>query len=566
MAYTKPGSPFLFDETTNDIVGFKDRDTSEVLLSSVSGGGAAPTAAPYRLGSYGDSRANGVGSTQIGPAGTGTSFSLARVPAWVAAVLGDTEYCANFGVSGDILISAGSTNGWNGQNRLNSKTIGNFLSLGLDVAYIQYGINDLPAATSAALITEAKRLVSALLAGGLKVCLDGIMLFDPTAATPNISPANAAATLVKINEFSAAMSAWMAPMVGRAVFVNSTSAIALASTGYADPQYMTTADTLGVHPSKRGCQIMAPIIAAAIRTMLPAKSARTYTLGPNTSLNLIDWANPTMFGTQIAGTVAFSTPTWNMDAATGVPYAEITMTPSALASGTAQGRFEIQANDIAGATPKFAISIGDVFQASARITIDDGNGGVAPVQSVQLRQRLYNNAAASQIFSDWGQVTTTDLTTLPALVDVRATTPAVATPIASATIATPAVGSGFYLAAFIETTTLAPVRCRLYAPSLRVVSRPQPAAITPGASPYLWQNNPQPFAANDFVNSTGRDVQVTVFGGTVSQIAIGRGPTVAGSFLNAVNTGATSGVFILKPGDGIVVTYTVAPTMTQLII
>lgn len=37
MAYTKPGSPFLFDETTNDIVGFKDRDTSEVLLSSVSG-------------------------------------------------------------------------------------------------------------------------------------------------------------------------------------------------------------------------------------------------------------------------------------------------------------------------------------------------------------------------------------------------------------------------------------------------------------------------------------------------------------------------------------------------
>lgn len=43
MAYTKPGSPFLFDETTNDIVGFKDRDTSEVLLSSVSGGGNPAT-------------------------------------------------------------------------------------------------------------------------------------------------------------------------------------------------------------------------------------------------------------------------------------------------------------------------------------------------------------------------------------------------------------------------------------------------------------------------------------------------------------------------------------------
>lgn len=535
--------------------------------SSVSG--AFTTAAPYRMGSFGDSRANGhLSGSQIGLTGSGSAFSMARMPAWVAAALGDTEYVANFGVSGDTLISASTSTGWNGTARSNSKTIANFLALGLDVAYIQYGINDLPAATSAALITEAKRLVSALLAGGVRVCLDGIMLFDPTAATPNISPANAAATLVKINEFAAAMSAWVAPMSGRAVFVNSTSAIALSSTGYADPLYMSTSDTLGVHPNKRGCQLMAPPVAAAIRTLLPAKVARTYTLGPITAPNLIDWSGPSIAGVNVGGTVSFTTPTWNMDSATGVPYAESTMTATALASGTAQGRFEIQASDISGATPKFPISIGDVLQGGCRLYIDDGNGGAAPVQSATIRHRMYNTGAASQFFSDWGsQVGSGDLTLMPAVVDIRASVPAVASPIASVNISTPATGAGYYLAAHIETTALnTPIRVRMYAPSLRVVSRPQPATITPGASPYLWHNNPQPFVANDFVNSTGRDVQVTVQGGTVSQIAIGRGPTVAGSFLNAVNTGATAGVFILKPGDGILVTYTVAPTMTQLVL
>lgn len=71
-----------------------------------------------------------------------------------------------------------------------------------------------------------------------------------------------------------------------------------------------------------------------------------------------------------------------------------------------------------------------------------------------------------------------------------------------------------------------------------------PSGITPGASPYTYQN------------TLGYPADVIVSGGTVSAIAFSRD--------NATfyTIGPTSGMFALSPYDYLRVTYTVAPTMT----
>ena len=71
-----------------------------------------------------------------------------------------------------------------------------------------------------------------------------------------------------------------------------------------------------------------------------------------------------------------------------------------------------------------------------------------------------------------------------------------------------------------------------------------PTDVTPGASPYTYQN------------TSGRSGDIIVAGGTVSDIAFSRD--------NATfyGVGAVSGVFPLSAYDFLRVTYVVAPTMT----
>ena len=487
----------------------------------------------------------------------------------MCAYLLDSQYIAAFGVPGDTLISSSSTTGWDGVSRVNSKTLANLLSIGADAVYIQYGINDLPGATSAALILAAQALVTKLVSSGVKVCLSNIMLFDPTASVPNISPANAAATLVKINAFRDGMTVFVAGLAGRAVFVDPNPLIALPATGYGDPQYFS-ADTLGVHPNRRGAQIIGQQAAVALRTLLPERFARYYTQGPVYQPNLIDPASSAtniFSANSVVGTSTGGVAAWAVDAVTGVPYIEAVFTVTALAAGLAQVYLKAEATDCQGATPKFPLVAGDMIQGSARITVDDGAGGLpAGLQTVQVRTRMYSSASVSQFFDEWDNVSGALVGNLGLIFDCRCTPPVAASPIASVNIDTPnsSFARGFFLAAFVEVTATGTYRVRMYAPSLRVVSRPQPTNVALGASPYLWQNGSQPFAANDWVNSTNLDAQITISGGAVSQIALGRGATVAGTFTAALNTGLFAGTFVLKPGDGLVVTYTVVPVMAVM--
>jgi hypothetical protein len=60
------------------------------------------------------------------------------------------------------------------------------------------------------------------------------------------------------------------------------------------------------------------------------------------------------------------------------------------------------------------------------------------------------------------------------------------------------------------------------------------------------------------VNNTGRYVQVVMNGGTVTQVLYNRG-------VDSVITGQTQGLFTLAPQDGLIVSYSSAPNMSQIL-
>jgi hypothetical protein len=70
---------------------------------------------------------------------------------------------------------------------------------------------------------------------------------------------------------------------------------------------------------------------------------------------------------------------------------------------------------------------------------------------------------------------------------------------------------------------------------------------SPGSSPYTY------------TNKTGSLEQITISGGSVSDIAIVRPPNEAG-----MSTGLTSGSFLLEANDGIKITYSRAPEIGRV--
>lgn len=82
---------------------------------------------------------------------------------------------------------------------------------------------------------------------------------------------------------------------------------------------------------------------------------------------------------------------------------------------------------------------------------------------------------------------------------------------------------------------------------LRTAKYANLATQAPGASPYTY------------TNTSGSLQEVTVGGGTVTEILFIRTPDTGG-----VNTGLTSGVFSLESNDALKITYSLAPTMLRI--
>lgn len=503
------------------------------VRASVSGAWNSPSLQrPYRWACYGDSRANCfMVNTLLAPTGSTTAFNDQRAGMWLIGALGDSEIAANFGVSGDLAT------GWNAAARPNSKTINNLTAAALfkggpvDVVYVQFGINDYIAGASAATVSAAiQALCVALMGAGFRVVLEAT---NPASAASY--GASAAAKLQATIDGNAILKAWAAGYPRQLAFAD-TFASLLDGAGYASTAYFAD----GLHFNRAGAMLSGAACAVTARTILAPKRALIYTSGSLLQPNLIDWSGPTQYTNADIGTVTFSTPSWSIDTATGMPYAEVTMTCTVLAGGYARGRWEVHATTISGGSPRYPIAVGDELQGSAYITADDGAGGVPPIQCIAIRHRLFSDAK----YADVGANVAAAGSNLGQPVAFRATCPTFVTATASAGISAPGNAAGYPLQALVEFNAVGQsARVRMYAPSLRVVSSPQPSQPTIGASPATY------------TNSTGSPVMLYVAGGTVSAITLARQGA-------ALTTGATSGAFQLAQGDSVTITYTVAPTLT----
>lgn len=505
------------------------------------GADSPPMDRPWRMVSYGDSRAATlIASTLVTPTGSGVFVSSVRSVVWAAGILGDVELVASYGVGGDTAA------GWASSSRSNSKTINNLLAGNLfkggpvDLVYVQYGINDYIGGSSAATVAGyIQALCSVLMSSGAKVILEATN--PASAAQYGATPsAKLAATMAG----NALLKTWAAGFPSQLVFVDTLNSL-VDTSGYANATYFAD----GLHFNIAGAMLSGAACAAAARTILPRKRAYVYTSGSFLQPNLIDWSamssGTTMFTANAVGTTSFSAPTWNYDATLGMPYAETTGVCTSISGGYAQARFEVHASTINGATPRYPIAVGDELQGTAYVTIDDGvSGVVAQIQGASLRHRLYSDTK----FSDDGTLPNAASTTLLQTVARRFTTPTFVTATASAGISAPAVGAGYSLQTQIEFNSVGQrARIRVYAPSLRVVSSggAQPTQPTAGASPYTY------------TNTTSAPMNVYIAGGTVSSITIARQGA-------ALTTGLTAGMFRLAQNDSITVTYTVIPTVTVM--
>lgn len=502
-----------------------------------------PVQRPWRWVAYGDSRAGFmIVSTQLQPTGNGAIVNHFRVAPWLVGALGDSELVANFGVPGENVTSTNSTTGWLSSNRANSKTFTNLVAANLfrggpaDVAFVQYGINDYIGGISATTVTNnLKALCSALMGAGMKVVFEST---NPVVSANFLgSPATKLQALLDGN---AVMKAWLAGFPNQAVYADTYAAVS-DSTGYLNPLYSPIGD--GTHFNAPGAMIASQICAVAARTILPQRKALAYTCGSLTQPNFVDWYLPYMSVTQDSGTITFNTPTWNIDTVTGMPYAEVTATCTALTSNFARCHFTVEATTISGATALFPIKIGDEIQTGGVIFVDNGAGGPAPIQTVAVRNT--NSASGDSTWSGQlpgDQSATQTAGTYPIVVNHRLTLPTIVSSVASVSIAAPGSG-GYGILVYVEFSAKGVARIRLYAPTIRVVSEggSQPTTVTAGASPYTYQN------------TSGGTQTVYVapgVGGAITKVEIAR----QGTFLDTL---LISGPVRLAQNDSLRVTWTV---------
>ncbi len=498
--------------------------------------GRPTVARPYKIATFGDSRANsssGGSAIEVGFSGVSATYkNPARVGAWVECSLADSELAYNFGVSGDV------ASGWASSSRTSGKTITALKDYAPDVVLIQYGINDYISGTASATVAGyLTALIAWCLGFGAKVIFEATNI--AASASYGASASTKLAATLAGNEL---VRTFCLGFPGRVCYVDNNSWLA-DGTGYLSSTYSGD----GTHFNNNGAMLAGAAIARAARSILPPRDALAFSCGDPSAPNMIPWGGtgPTMYTVSAIGTVTLSTPTWNIDPVTGEPYAECTMTCGALAGGFAQGRLEIHAAGISGATPTIPVLVGDRLQGSARIVTDDGAGGLAQYQTLTMRQRLYSDTK----YSDFGTVAGAAASSLLANVNGRILTPTITTATASVGISAVGSGQGFPLQIIVEFNAVSQVcRLRVYSPSLRCVNpRQMPYTLTLTASPMTY------------TNSTGRDQDVIITGGTVTSITFNR------SGATPITTGLTTGMLRLAHGDGFTLTYSAGTPVLTLV-
>lgn len=453
----------------------------------LSGNGLTTSRQAWRLASFGDSRAD-FGSAGFSTSGltatAGAVFDPTKCPTWAAALLGDAEYVANFGVGGDTITTGAANTGWYNPTRTASKTMSALGALTLDAVHVQYGFNDANNATitnttqrdavAASMTLAAQRLISTLIGMNL------LVVFETSYPARDVTgwASNGALRQGCLDTFNANIVAWLnTNFVPRKLAAVADSATLLKQAdGFANSSYYISASN--VHLNEAGARLAGATVAAAIRTLLPKKPLPVRSPSSLTKpANLIarNAQSPVTYvytGSGDAGSGTITGAGWGYDASTGESYYEMTWTPTGLnGSNYARCKLTIQSS-VGHAAALFSVAgTGETFEGAARVTIDDGAGGAPNAYSISLRS--YYVAATVSTNLEWGGIgSATTVPNFTAPVDLRLWTPRVLNTGAGALTA-PTGGSadeGIALQLFVQAkATGIPIRIRLY-PSMQQVA------------------------------------------------------------------------------------------------
>ena len=418
--------------------------------------------APYKLATFGDSRAN-VNSAGPDVSGHASSLAATKGPSWTAAYRKDTELTHNFGVSGD------SAAGWSASARTGGKTVVAFVSCGAELVHIQYGVNDIITGNgttpNAATITGyLKALVLEAVKTGMSVVFESILPCTSEGWT-SAGGGTAAQKQAIADAVNASMQAFISS-VPNAVYADTAALLKDPATGYANPVYYIDK----IHLNNVGAMLSGKTCSSASYSILPKKQAIYYPSGIQSGANFVDSFAPpiTTILSGIAGTFNLNSQTIGCDG--NGPYVEFVIQALTLASGEATFWAAIGGDVGAfGGSSKYAIAANDVLQGQAHLIIDDGEGGKpSGLRNFVLRHRCYYQAGGG-FYADFGSYTLpSGMADILEPVDVLVTTPRVTTTVASSGIepTTHVKGYGLHIYVSVSQTT-SPVRIRVYAPMLR---------------------------------------------------------------------------------------------------
>ena len=417
--------------------------------------------APYKLASFGDSRAN-VNSSAPDVSGSLSSLSVTKGPVWTAAYRKDTELVANYGVSGDL------ASGWSAAARTGGKTVASFVAFGVDLVHIQYGVNDIftgngTTPTAATICDSLKAVVFEALKSGIAVAFESVL---PCTAAGWVSAGSGTAAQKQAiaDSVNTTMQLFIASLP-QAVFIDTATQLK-DGTGYANTAYYIDQ----IHLNNIRGMLSGKLVAHASLAILPKKVATYFPSGLQTGANFVDSIAPpvTTILSGVAGTFALNSQTISADSQG--PYVEFNITALTLSSGEATFWAAI-GGDVGGfgATAKYAVAVSDVLQGQCRLVIDDGSGGrPSGLRNFVMRQRCYYQAGGG-VYADFGSYAVpSGMAEVLEPVNILATAPRVTTTVASSGIEPPTHAKGYALHLFVSIAqTTAPVRIRVYAPSLR---------------------------------------------------------------------------------------------------
>lgn len=418
--------------------------------------------APYKLATFGDSRAN-VNSAAPDVSGHASSLAITKGPTWTAAYRKDTELTHNFGVSGD------AASGWSASARTGGKTVVAFVACGADLVHIQYGVNDIiagdgTAPTAATITGYLKAVVLEAIKTGMSVVFESILPCT-SAGWTSAGSGTAAQKQAIADAVNASMQAFIAS-VPNAVYADTAALLKDTATGYASTVYYIDQ----IHLNNVGGMLSGKTCSAASYSILPKKQAIYYPSGLQSGANFVDSFAPpiTTILSGVAGTFNLNSQTIGYDG--NGPYVEFVIQALTLSSGEATFWAAIGGDVGAfGGSSKYAIAANDVLQGQAHLVIDDGAGGKpAGLRNFVFRHRCYYQAGGG-VYADFGSYAIpSTMADMLEPVDILTTTPRVTTTVASSGIepTTHVKGYGLHLYVSVSQTT-SPVRIRVYAPMLR---------------------------------------------------------------------------------------------------